>query len=110
MSDCVFCKIIAGEIPSSKLYEDDELIAIRDINPLAPVHILLIPKKHVPTLMDLTESDMPILMKIAKVANELAKKEGLAERGFRIMINVKEEGGQKIFHLHVHLLGGKRFD
>lgn len=110
MSDCIFCKIASGEIPATKIYEDEDLIAIRDIKPLAPVHILIIPKKHIPTLLDLNEADMPILIKITKVANELAKKEGVAERGFRLVINVNEEGGQKIFHLHVHLLGGKHFD
>lgn len=110
MSDCIFCKIASGELSATKIYEDEDLLAIRDIKPLAPVHILIIPKKHIPTLLDLTESDMPIFAKIAKVANELAKKEGVAERGFRVMINVNEEGGQKIFHLHAHLLGGKHFD
>lgn len=110
MNDCIFCKIISGEIPAAKVYEDEALIAIRDINPLAPVHILIIPKKHIPTLLDLADADMPIVSQITKVANELAKKEGVAERGFRVMINVNKEGGQKIFHLHVHLLGGKHFD
>jgi len=110
MSDCIFCKLASGEIPAAKLYEDSDLIAIRDVKPLAPVHILIITKKHIPTLLDLTEADMPIISKIIKVANELAKKEGVAEPGFRVVINVNEEGGQKIFHLHVHLLGGMHFD
>ncbi|HDH97175.1 MAG TPA: histidine triad nucleotide-binding protein [Proteobacteria bacterium] len=110
MSECIFCKIASGEVPSEKLYEDDDLFVIRDINPLAPVHLLVIPKKHIPTLLDLTDEDMPLMEKIVKVAREMAKKEGVAERGFKFVINVNEEGGQRVFHLHCHILGGKKFD
>ena len=106
--DCVFCKIVAGEIPSDTVYEDEEIIAFRDINPKAPVHIIIIPRKHIATLSDLSEADSALVGRLAAVANKLAKKEGIAERGYRVFINCGKEGGQVVPHLHMHLVGGRQ--
>ena len=108
MNDCLFCKIIKGEIPSTKVYEDDEILAFRDINPLAPVHVLVIPKKHISSLVDLTPKDEAIVGKIYTVINKIAKQENISERGFRVAVNCGEDGGQAVKHLHFHLLGGKK--
>jgi histidine triad (HIT) family protein len=106
--DCIFCKIVAGEIPSTKVYEDEEIIAFRDINPQAPVHIVIIPKKHIAALTDLSEADSALVGRLATVANGLAKEEGIAEKGYRVVINCGLEGGQLVPHLHLHLVGGRR--
>jgi histidine triad (HIT) family protein len=108
MDDCVFCKIISGAIPSPRVYEDDQVLAIRDINPQAPVHILLMPKKHIASLMDVADSEPALVGRISMVAARLARKEGLGERGFRLLTNVGTEGGQAVPHLHFHLLGGRQ--
>jgi histidine triad (HIT) family protein len=108
MSDCIFCKILAGEIPSDTVYQDDELFAFRDINPVAPTHVLIIPRKHIPTLLDLSDADLPLIGRMVKVANRLAKSEGVAESGFRLAINYGEHGGQVVQHLHLHLIGGRQ--
>ena len=106
MSDCIFCKIINKEIPSKIVYEDDDILAFEDINPLAKVHILLIPKKHIETAADLQEEDAAVIGKIFLVAKKIAEEKGMAEDGYRIVNNCKEFGGQEVFHIHFHLLGG----
>lgn len=106
--DCIFCKIVAGEIPSDTVYEDDELIAFRDINPQAPVHIVIIPRKHIATLSELSESESGLVGRMVAVANRLAREEGVAERGYRVVINCGPEGGQLVPHLHLHLVGGRK--
>ncbi len=108
MDDCVFCKIVAGEIPADIRYQDEELIAFPDINPLAPVHLLVIPRKHIPSLVDLAEGESSLIGEMAGVANQLAKKEGIAEKGYRLVINCGRQGGQGVAHLHMHLLGGRQ--
>ena len=106
--DCVFCKIVAGEIPADILYQDEGIIAFRDINPLAPTHLLIIPKKHVPSLADLSEAGSSLIGDMVNTANQLAKREGIAESGYRLVINCGEQGGQLVPHLHMHLLGGRK--
>ena len=108
MEDCIFCKIIKKEIPSNIVYEDVEIIAFRDINPVAPVHILVIPKKHIESLLDLKEEDELLVGKIYSVINKIAKQEQIAEKGFRVVVNCGEDGGQEVKHLHYHILGGKK--
>ena len=105
MSDCIFCKIVAGIIPSKKLYEDDELIAFHDIQPIAPVHFLLVPKLHVASLADCNTSHQTLLAKMLLLAPKLAIEQGL-DKGFRTMINTGGGGGQEVFHLHFHVFGG----
>ena len=104
--DCVFCQIVDGKIPSQALYQDEEVIAFRDINPQAPVHVLIIPKSHVPSLTQLADSSL--MAQMVDVANRLAKEEGVSESGYRLVINCGREGGQLVPHLHMHLLGGRR--
>jgi len=108
--DCVFCRIIAGELPSDILYQDDEVIAIRDINPQAPTHILIMSKAHIPSLAETTPpiNRGGLLAHMCFVAIQLAKKEGVSETGYRLVINSGAEGGQEVPHLHLHLLGGRR--
>jgi len=106
MSDCIFCKIIAGEIPSKKIYEDDEMLAFLDINPASPVHFLVVPKKHINNLFELEETDMALIGKLLYKAKELAK-ERCEEKGGRFIINTKKDGGQTVDHLHIHFLGGR---
>jgi len=108
MNDCLFCKIINKEIPSTVVYEDDEILAFRDIHPVTPVHILVIPKKHITSLAELEKEDEAVIGKIYTVINEIAKKEGILEKGFRVIVNCGEDGGQEVKHLHFHLLGGKK--
>ena len=108
MEDCLFCKIIKGDIPSNKVYEDEEILAFRDINPVAPVHILVIPKKHITSLVDLKREDEILIGKIYMVINKIAKQESIDEKGFRVIVNCGEDGGQEVKHLHFHLLGGKK--
>ena len=107
MNDCLFCKVINKEIPSSIVYEDDEILAFRDIHPVTPVHILVIPKKHITSLAHLEKEDEAVIGRIYTVINEIAKKEGILEKGFRVIVNCGEDGGQEVKHLHFHLLGGK---
>ena len=108
MQDCIFCKIINKEIPSSIVYEDDEIIAFRDIHPVTPVHILVIPKKHITSLANLEKEDEAVVGRIYGVINKIAKQEGILEKGFRVIVNCGEDGGQEVQHLHFHLLGGKK--
>ncbi len=107
MRDCLFCKIINGEIPSEKVYEDDEILAFKDINPKAPVHILIIPKKHISSAMEIKENDESLIGKIFTVIAKIAKEQKL-DNGYRIINNCGEDGGQEVMHLHFHLLGGKK--
>jgi histidine triad (HIT) family protein len=106
--DCIFCQIASGKIPADIVYQDKEVVAFRDINPQAPVHILVIPRRHIPSLDQLKEGELPVVTHMIEVANQLAKKEGIAQKGYRLAINCGEEGGQFVPHLHLHLLGGRR--
>ncbi len=105
--DCLFCKIIKNEIPSKTVYDDDEILAFEDVNPQAPVHILVIPKKHISTPLDMEKEDNELIGRLFQVANKLAKDRGVAERGFRLVMNCNREAGQTVFHLHLHLLAGR---
>lgn len=103
-SDCIFCKIVKGDIPSKKIYEDDEVIAFNDIRPIAPVHFMIVPKLHVDSLKDCTAEQQVLLGRMLLLAPKLAAEQGL--EGFRTMINTGHEGGQEVFHIHVHVFGG----
>ena len=107
MNDCIFCKIANGEIPSEKIYEDDDIFVFNDINPQAPVHFLVIPKKHIKNLMELEENDISLMGKLLFKAQKLAAENGCAENGARFVINCKDHGGQTVHHLHIHVLGGR---
>jgi histidine triad (HIT) family protein len=109
-ADCIFCKIAAGEIPSDFVYQDDEIVAFRDINPLAPTHVLIVPKRHIPAVSDTTEADSPLLARMLLVANQIARDAGIAATGYRLVINSGVEGGQVVGHLHLHLLGGQKLN
>ena len=109
--DCLFCKIVAGDIPCSKVYEDDEMIAFKDIRPAAPVHLLVVPKRHIPSMAQVTADDAPLLGRMVVKAPVLAMANGCnpyPEGGFRIVVNTGAEGGQEVHHLHLHILGGPR--
>ncbi|MDP2804450.1 MAG: histidine triad nucleotide-binding protein [Gallionellaceae bacterium] len=103
--DCIFCKIARGEIPSKKVYEDEDVFVFHDINPVAPVHFMLIPKIHLPSLLEAEECHAAVLGKMLVLAPKLAKEQGL-EKGFRTVINSGKGGGQEVFHLHIHIIGG----
>ena len=107
MEDCIFCKIIKGEIPSDKVYEDDEILAFKDINPIAPIHVLIIPKKHIDSINEINNEDELLIGKIFIVIKKLAKEFNL-DNGYRIVNNCGEDGGQAVKHLHFHLLGGRK--
>ena len=107
-SDCIFCQIADGKIKSNILYQDNEVVAFPDINPLAPVHILIIPREHITSLAEMSEKDVLLIGGMAKAANQLAKSKGIAENGYRLVINCGREGGQGVAHLHMHLLGGRQ--
>ena len=109
MENCIFCKIIKKEIPASIVYEDNEIIAFRDVNPVAPVHILVIPKKHIESVIELKEEDELLIGKIYTVINKIVKQEQIDQKGFRAIVNCGEDGGQEVKHLHYHILGGKKF-
>lgn len=106
MSDCIFCKIIAGEIPSKKLYEDDDVLAFWDIAPQAPVHFLVIPKKHIPTPSDITEEDQNVMGKLMRIGAQVAAENGTGD-AYRVIFNNGAKAGQEVFHTHMHILGGK---
>ena len=106
--NCIFCKIIKGEIPSNKVYEDDEILAFKDINPAAPIHILVIPKEHIKSLAEMEDGEEKIIAKIYKIINEIAEKQGFKEKGYRVIVNCGKDGGQEVEHLHFHLLAGKQ--
>ena len=105
--NCIFCKIIDGELPSDIVYRDERVIGFRDINPIAPVHLLIIPRKHIPSIRDLSDDDLSLLSHMTVVANKLADDEGIANGGYRLIINCGPEAGQTVFHIHMHVLGGR---
>ncbi|GAI74127.1 unnamed protein product, partial [marine sediment metagenome] len=106
--DCIFCQIVAGKVPSEILYRDEEVIAFRDINPQAPTHLIIIPKRHIPSPAHLSEAESSLVGHMVSIANQLAKREGISESGYRLAINCGKEGGQLVPHLHLHLLGGRK--
>lgn len=108
MAEDLFCKIVAGEIPADKVYEDDDVLAFRDIRPQAPVHVLIIPKRHIAMLADATEEDERLLGKLLLVANNLARQEGIADSGYRVVVNNGPDSGQDVYHIHFHLFGGRK--
>ena len=108
MEDCIFCKIINKQIPSTIVYEDEEILAFKDIHPIAPVHILVIPKKHVKSIMELQQVDEKTIGKIYSVIKQIAIEQNIAEEGFRVIVNCGENGGQEVGHIHFHLIGGKK--
>lgn len=108
MADCIFCKIASGAVKSDTVYENESVLAFRDINPQAPTHIVIIPKKHIPTLNDVGDSDASIFSSILLAARTIAHTEGIADSGYRFVINCNKGGGQEVFHLHGHLLGGRQ--
>ena len=110
MNDCLFCKIINGEIPSDKVYEDETIYAFKDVNPKAPVHLLIIPKKHYATLNGLPDAEMGIIADIHCVIKKLALEFNVAASGYRVLANVNKEGGQVVFHVHYHLIGGRQLN
>ena len=108
MPKTLFTKIIDREIPADIVYEDNEIISFKDINPQAPIHLLIVPKKIIPTLNDLADSDFELIGKMFRVAQKLAKENNLSESGFRTVFNCNEDGGQTVYHLHLHLIGGRQ--
>ena len=108
MEDCIFCKISKGEIPSEKVYEDEEVLAFKDIHPAAPIHILVIPKKHIAKVTDIMPEDEALVGKMYTVINKIVKEQGFAEDGFRIIINCGRDAGQEVMHLHFHILAGTK--
>ncbi len=106
---CLFCKIINREIPAEIVFEDDEVLVFEDIAPQAPTHLLVIPKRHVATLNDLDEADQSLVGRLPIVAARLAKERGFAEEGYRVVMNCNDDGGQTVYHIHMHLMGGRRF-
>ncbi|CAN5482422.1 histidine triad nucleotide-binding protein [soil metagenome] len=109
-ADCLFCRIVAGEVPAERVHEDDQVIAIRDIAPRAPTHLLVLPRRHVPSALELTDDDGPMLGRLFATAADLARANGLADDGYRLVTNIGRWGGQSVAHLHVHLMGGRSFD
>jgi len=107
--DCVFCRIVAGGIPAKKVYEDEHVVAFEDIKPQAPVHILVIPRRHIPTVNDLSEEDASLAGRLILAARRLAAERGVDESGYRLVLNCNRNAGQEVFHVHLHLLGGRGF-
>ena len=105
--DCLFCKIVSGDIPANILYEDNDVIAFEDIMPQAPSHFLVIPKRHISTLNDLTDDDAPVVGKLQITAAKIAKQKGISDAGYRVVMNCNEMGGQTVYHIHMHVLGGR---
>lgn len=105
-NDCLFCKIIKGEVPSTKVYEDEFVYGFKDINPAAPIHILVVPKKHIASLAELTDEDEKYVWAIHKAMNKIAEEQGFKDEGFRVIVNCGENGGQEVMHLHFHFLAG----
>ncbi|QHT60287.1 histidine triad nucleotide-binding protein [Paenibacillus lycopersici] len=108
--DCIFCKIVEGSIPSKKVFENERIVAFHDIQPAAPVHMLIIPKKHIPTMNDVTAEDDALIAELFAVARQIASELGIAESGYRLVNNVNGDGGQVVYHLHIHLLGGAKLN
>jgi histidine triad (HIT) family protein len=109
MTSCLFCKIVAGEIPGAIVHEDKDLVAFKDINPQAPLHVLIVPRQHIATLNDLREQDDTLVGAMQRLAAALARKHGYADRGYRTVFNTNKEAGQTVFHIHLHLLAGRGF-
>ena len=105
--NCIFCKIIERKIPSKIVYEDEKAIAFRDINPQAPLHVLVVPKKHIPTTLDISKEDYELIGHLFQIANKIAEENGIAGRGFRLVMNTNPEAGQSVYHIHLHVLGGR---
>lgn len=105
--DCIFCKIIKGELPTDKVYEDENILAFNDLHPRAPIHQLIVPKKHIASLNDLTEEDTELVGAMVQTARLLAEKAAIAKSGYRTVFNCNKDGGQEVFHLHLHLMGGR---
>ncbi len=110
MTDCLFCKIVKGEIPSESIYEDEQVLAFNDINAQAPTHLLIIPKKHITTMNDLEDEDedVEVAGRLMTVAAKLAKEKGFADAGYRVVMNCNQDGGQAVYHIHLHLLAGRQ--
>ena len=108
MTDCLFCKMASGEIKPDIVFEDDDVLAFRDINPQAPTHVLIIPKKHIASINDIQFEDEALVGKLYKAAKTIAKQEGFSEKGYRVVMNCGEDAGQTVFHIHLHLLGGRQ--
>ena len=108
MTECIFCKIVEGAIDADIVHSGERAIAFRDLHPQAPTHILIIPRRHIPTVHDLTPEDGELLNEMFTIARQLAEQEGIAERGYRTVFNCRDEGGQEIHHLHLHLIGGRQ--
>lgn len=107
MSDCLFCRIISGELPSTRVWDDDLVYAFEDINPQAPVHVMVVPRKHIATLNDLGPDDEPLAGRLVYVATQIARERGIAEPGYRTVFNVNRDGGQVVYHIHLHVIGGQ---
>ncbi len=107
MSDCLFCRIVAGEVPAKVVHQDDEVVAFRDIDPKAPTHVLLVPRRHIPSLRETADADAALLGRMIMIARDLAVREGIDGSGYRVVINSGPQAGQSVFHVHVHLLGGR---
>lgn len=107
MEDCLFCKIVKGEIPCNKVYEDDDVLAFYDIKPVAKIHILVIPKKHIASIAHMEKEDEALIGKIYSVINKIAEEQGFKENGFKVIVNCGEDGGQEVMHLHFHILAGE---
>ncbi len=108
MKECIFCKIVSGEIPSKKVYETEDVLAFDDIQPVAPAHVVVIPKRHIPTLMDVKPGESAVFQSLFTAVQEVARIKGIDAKGFRTVVNTKEEGGQIIFHMHIHVFGGRK--
>lgn len=108
MEECIFCKIIRGEIPATRVYEDERVLAFDDIQPMAPVHVIIIPKRHIATFMDVEEGQAADVQAMMEAARKVAELKKVDKKGFRLVVNCNEEGGQVVFHLHMHLLGGQK--
>jgi len=108
MKDCIFCKIVDKELPSRIIYEDNKFIAFKDVNPKAPVHLLIITKKHIPSVNHIESQDADLVGELILIAQKIAKKEGVSESGYRLIFNIGKNAGQTVDHLHLHLLGGKK--
>ncbi len=106
--NCIFCRIVKGDISSNKIYENDSVLAFYDINPQSPVHILVIPKKHISTILDISEEDKNLVFELIDACNKVARQTGISEKGFRIVVNTNPQGGQSVYHLHFHVMGGRQ--
>ncbi len=109
MADCLFCKIVEGQIPSAKVHEDANVVAFKDVNPQSPLHVLIVPRRHISTTNDLTQADDALVGSMLRVAANLAKQHGYDERGYRTVLNCNRDAGQTVFHIHLHLLAGRGF-